>query len=49
MQTWDNFIRTEMQRDYFKKIIAYLKTEDYYPPSKDIFNALNIQAMKMLK
>ena len=39
MQTWDNFIRTEMQKDYFKKIIAYLKTEEYYPPSKDIFNA----------
>ena len=49
MQTWDNFIREEMKKDYFKKIIDFLRTEEYYPPSKDIFNAFKLTSYKDVK
>lgn len=36
---WSTFIKSEMKKEYFQRIIEYLKHEDYYPPHEDIFNA----------
>lgn len=43
---WTEILQKEFQKDYFKKLIAFLekeiKSEIVLPPTKDIFSAFNI-------
>lgn len=45
-QQWKPYLEAEFQKDYMKKITAYLKearlTKEIYPPSSQIYAALNI-------
>ena len=43
------FIKEEMKKEYFQKIISFLKEEDYYPPTKDIFNAFKYTKFEDVK
>ena len=49
VMTWDKFIKEEMKKDYFKKIIAYLKHENYYPHPNEIFNAFKMTPYDKVK
>ena len=49
IMTWDKFIKEEMKKDYFKKIIAYLKHENYYPHPNEIFNAFKMTPYDKVK
>ncbi len=39
-QTWQDLLRAEFEKDYYKKIIEFLNKEDYYPDSNSIFKFL---------
>lgn len=50
---WNDYLKNEMEKEYFKKMIEKLKeeyaTKTIFPPKKDIFNALNFTSYKACK
>lgn len=49
---WDNFLDTEREKDYFKKINEFLDTQnsgDIFPPSNLIFNAFDLTKLDDIK
>src|SRR5258708_25610538 len=50
---WDQFIESEMKKDYFASISKFMtkdsKEYDIYPPRKDIFNAFKLCPLDSIK
>jgi len=48
-----NQLREEMEKDYFKKLVVYLKqeyaTRTIYPPKKEVFNAFRLTPYEKVK
>jgi uracil-DNA glycosylase len=49
--SWQKLLKSEIQADYFKKIIHFLKIQknDVYPPKNEIFAALNLTPIHKIK
>ena len=47
---WDELLKDEFEKDYYKELIEFLKSESeqytIYPPKQDIFNALKYTSYK---
>ncbi len=50
-ESWKRLLKPEMEREYFKELIFFLKNEYktnvVYPPQKDVFRLSTIARMKM--
>ena len=44
-KSWQPYLQEEFKKDYFKKLVAFVKSEyknhTCYPPGNQIFNAFN--------
>ncbi len=54
LTTWQNLLRTEKEKAYFKKILKFIEQERakgkiIYPANKDIFNALKFTPLDKVK
>lgn len=51
--SWDDILKEEMQKSYFKYIKAFVKEErlskTVYPPAKDLFNAFKLTDFNSIK
>lgn len=51
--TWDNFIKSEMRKEYFKSLKEFLKDEydnkNIFPPKKDVLKAFYLTSLNDIK
>ena len=40
--TWNDFIKEEANKEYFKNIFSFLENEEYFPKKEDIFTAFDL-------